>query len=109
MAVGYAFNGTCYPDGATALTAFNLGVMNTDGAHINTLTSSSVAGTPPVITYNISSRTLATTTATAARTGTITLKECDYSFMQTKDLPDMVLIAVLLFAAFMGLRTGFRP
>jgi len=109
MAVGYSYGGTCYPTGTDALDGFRLDFKNWDGVYVNSLTASSVAGTPPVITYTTASRTLDSDVAPVARTGTITLSQCDYSFIQQKDVPDILLISVLLFAAFMGLRTGFRP
>ena len=79
MAIGYAFNGHCYPDGDTLHLAFRNQCPTYDGMHINVMTSSSVnlAGIP-IITYSISSRSLDNATAPAARTGTFITTPCAY-------------------------------
>ena len=107
MAVGYAYQGICYETQNLAFLAFKKNFGYDGQFHVTSLTSSSLAGN--VITYNISAKSLDNTTATASRTGTFTLQPCDYSFFQTPDIPDLLVISVLFFAAMIGFGQGFRP
>ena len=108
MAVGYAYNGQCYSSTSEANLAFQKDFTQYDGTHVNTLNSSTVSATG-VVTYSITSRSLDSAVAPVTRTGTFTLRQCDYSFVQTKDIPDMALAGLLFFAAFLGFLSGYRP
>jgi hypothetical protein len=73
--MGWSFSGRCYSDSAAVLSAFNLQYPMVDGASANYLESSSITGTPPVITYSVQSRQWASDTV-ASRTGSLTLQPC---------------------------------
>lgn len=73
--MGYAWNGHCWPDNATALNAFILDSVDIDSVGINTFTAVPTVNATGLITWSISNRPLTGTTATT-RTGTTQLPKC---------------------------------
>lgn len=106
--MGYSFNGQCYEDASLALKAFNSSFPLMDGASINTLVSSSVAGS--TITYSVSSRQWSSNTL-ASRTGTASLTACTDSYINKFDTlaTQDILVGVALSIAFcIGIVAGYH-
>lgn len=105
--MGYGWNGVCYQTPATALEAFAKQVPKSDAAGINAFTAAPTINGTGLITWSISNRPLNGTTATT-RTGTTQLLTCTDSMDQWPVQSTLYWLA-LLFACFIGFRTGFRP
>lgn len=105
--MGYAWNGTCYPDAASAHSAFMRDVPNANAAGILAFTAPPSYNSSGLITWSISHRPLTGTTATT-RTGTTQLMTCTESLAQWP--VQSILFPALLFICFaLGFRAGFRP
>lgn len=106
--MGYAWNGVCYQDTASALQAFALDVPSESGGWINSFTAAPTISGAGLITWSISNRPLTTTGATV-RTGTTQLQTCSSEMMDQWPVQSVLLPMALFFAAFLGFRTGYRP
>ena len=73
--MGYAWNGNCWPDTATALEAFKKDVVDIDSAGINTFTAVPTINATGLVTWSISNRYFSASSATT-RTGTTQLPTC---------------------------------
>lgn len=105
--MGYAWNGTCYQDTASALSAFATDVPSATAAGINAFTAQPTISASGLVTWSISNRPLSGTTATT-RTGTTQLLACTEGVDQWSE-QSILWIAAIFFAAFLGFRTGYRP
>lgn len=105
--MGYAWNGRCYQDTASALAAFAKDVPTADAAGINSFTAAPTIGGTGNISWSISNRPLSGTTATT-RTGTTQLQTC-VDAMDQWSIQSVLLLLALVFAVFSGFKTGFRP
>lgn len=105
--MGYAWNGTCYPDTATALANFAKDVPTANPTGINAFTAAPTISGTGLITWSISNRPLNGTTATT-RTGTTQLQTCTEGVEQWP-VQSLLFVAALFFAAFTGFRSGYRP
>lgn len=105
--MGYAWNGVCYQDTASALANFSRDMISGNASGINTFTSAPTISGTGLITWSISNRPLNTTTATT-RTGTTQLLAC--TDMSAEQWPEASFIWLLglFFAAIAGFKTGFR-
>jgi len=106
--MGYAWNGACFPDTATALSEFIKDVPAVDSSGINTFTAAPTISGTGLITWSISNRPLNTTAATTW-TGTTQLLTCSSESMEQWPVQSLLLPIALFFAAFMGFKTGYRP
>lgn len=104
--MGFAWNGTCFPDSASALNAFAKSVPSSDASGINSFTDSPTISDTGLVTWSISNRPL-TDTAATVRMGTVQLQNCAVDVSQWP-LQSLFVPAALFFAAFMGFRTGYR-
>lgn len=106
--MGYAWNGQCYQDTASALAAFAEDVPSSAGNAINAFTAAPTINASGLITWSISNRPLTTTTATT-RTGTTQLLSCNTEMLDQWPVQSILFYLALVFAALVGFRTGFRP
>ena len=106
--MGYAWNGICYQDTATALAAFAEQVPSSAGNAINSFTVNPTISGTGLITWSISNRPL-TTTAATIRTGTTQLQACTSEGLDQWPIQSILFYLALAFAVFAGFRTGFRP
>ncbi len=100
--MGYAWQGTCYPDTATALKSFALSVPNANPSGINTFTAAPTVNASGLVTWSISNRPLSGTAATT-RTGTTQLPTCTYAADNSFELVAVqdVLVASALAICFL--------
>lgn len=105
--MGYAWNGVCYQDTASALDAFARSIPSSDAAGINAFTAAPTINGTGLITWSISNRPLTGTTATT-RSGTTQLQSCSSPDWGQWPQSSIVLIAALFFAAMKGFQTGFK-
>lgn len=105
--MGYAWNGVCFPDTATALGAFIKDVPAVNPSGINTFTGAPTISGTGLITWSISNRPLNTTDATT-RIGTTQLLACSSESMDQWPVQSLLLLLALFFAAFVGFKTGYR-
>lgn len=105
---GYAFDGVCYQDTTSALNAFRDAVPQADTVGITTFTAQPTINASGLITWSISHRPLTGTTATT-RTGTTQLPACTTETLSQWSLQSLLYYVALVFSAFVGFRTGFRP
>jgi len=103
--MGFAWNGNCYETPESALEAFSRDVPRVDGFGINSFASAPSVDASGVVSWSISNRPLSGDVATT-RNGTTQLQTCTFDSFRLDQLPDLALIAVLLFAFFMGFRSG---
>jgi hypothetical protein len=106
--MGYAWNGACYQDTASALAAFAEQVPSATASGINSFTTVPTIGAAGLITWSISNRPL-TTTAATTRTGTTQLQVCATEGLDQWPVQSIVFYLALMFAVFAGFKTGFRP
>lgn len=106
--MGFAWNGKCWPDVATALEAFKSDVPNVDAAGINAFTAVPTVNATGLITWSISNRPLNTTSATT-RTGTTQLMTCTqyadnkFELLATQDVVAAIGIGI---AFVLGIAAG---
>jgi len=105
--MGYAWSGACYQTTAAALSAFAEDVPSADASGINSFTAQPTINGSGLISWSISNRPLTGTTATT-RTGTTQLQTCTEGIEQWP-IQSLLFPALLLFAFFAGVKTGFRP
>jgi len=105
--MGYAWNGVCYQDTASVLSAFSKDVPAANPTGINAFTAAPTINASGLITWSISNRPLNTTDATA-RTGTTQLLSCTSEAMDQWPVQSLLFPIAIFFAAFLGLRTGYR-
>lgn len=105
---GYAFSGVCYQDTASALNAFRDAVPQANPAGITTFTTQPTISGSGLITWSISHRPL-TGTAATTRTGSTQLPTCTTETLSQWSLQSLLYYVALVFSAFVGFRTGFRP
>lgn len=103
--MGYAWNSDCYETPGAALEAFAKDVPTANPTGIMAFTAAPTINSTGLITWSISHRPLTTTTATT-RTGTTQLLTCTYDSFRVDQLPDMMIIGLLLVAFFIGFRSG---
>lgn len=106
--MGYAWDGVCYQDMASAYEAFRIGMFKTGDVQLISLNSSSVNGTG-LVSWNVSVKNLSSTAEAVVRTGTTQLITCDPVLMDQWPVQSLMFFIALFFAAFLGFRTGFRP
>lgn len=106
--MGYAWNGVCYQDTASALAAFTKDVPNIDASGINSFTTSPTISGSGLISWAITNRPL-NAASDSAWTGSTQLLSCASELMDQYPVQSVLLIVALFFAAFAGFRTGFRP
>lgn len=104
--MGYAWDGVCYQDTASALAAFAKQVPTSDAAGINSFTAAPTIDGTGLITWSISNRPLNNTTATT-RTGTTQLQTCVEGVDQWP-IQSIAFIVALFLCAFIGFKTGYR-
>lgn len=105
--MGYAWNGVCYPDTNAALNAFTKDVPAVNPGGINSFSAAPTISGAGLITWSISNRPLSTTEATV-RTGTTQLLSCAGESMDQWPVQSLLFPIAIFFAAFLGLRTGYR-
>ena len=105
--MGYAWRGVCYADVNSALAAFVKSVPDSDAAGINTFSGTPTISGAGLITWSILNRPLSGTTA-SVRTGTTQLPVCSEGVDQWP-LQSLLFPALLVFAFFIGFKSGFRP
>lgn len=105
--MGYAWNGACFPDTATALAEFINDVPSVSPTGINSFTAVPTISGTGLISWSISNRPLNSTTADT-RTGTTQLLTCTSETMEQWPVQSLLLPIALFFAAFMGFKTGYR-
>lgn len=105
--MGYAWDGVCYQDTASALNAFRDAVPQAGDTGITTFTAQPTISGTGLITWSISHRPL-TGTAATTRTGTTQLPSCTTEALDQFPVQTLLVVASLFFAAFLGFRTGYR-
>lgn len=103
----YAWHGVCYQDTATALDAFAREIPSADGAGIISFTAAPTINASGLVSWSISHRPLAGTTATT-RTGTTQLLSCSTPTMEQWPVQSVLLPLAIFFAAALGIRSGLR-
>jgi len=103
--MGFAWNGNCYETPETALEAFSRDVPKVDASGINAFASVPSVDAAGVVSWSISNRPLSSDIATT-RTGTTQLPSCSYDSFRIDQLPDIAFVVFLVFAFFMGFRSG---
>lgn len=103
--MGYAWNGSCYENTDQALDAFAKSVPQANAQGINAFTSAPVINETGLISWSISNRPF-TGTAATTWTGTTQLMQCSYSSFRVDQVPDLLVIAIMVFAFFIGFRSG---
>ncbi len=106
--MGYAFNGVCYQDTESALSAFVKSVPQVTSQGINSLTQQPTIDALGTVSWSISNRPF-TGDVVVVRTGTTQLPQCQSESFDQWPVQSIVFYAALFFAAFVGFRTGFRP
>jgi len=106
--MGYAWNGICYQDTASALDAFAEQVPSVSPAGINAFSVPPSIGGGGLITWSITNRPLNSADATL-RSGTTQLFTCTTEGLEQWPVQSIVFYLALAFAVFAGFRTGFRP
>lgn len=108
--MAYAWNGHCYETGAQALTAFNLDLPSIDGAGVLQLLSSSVDANGLITATARKGSFGALSMSWSPNTPfTYQLPTCTYDSLGQFWTTDIVFVCAMVFAAFAGFRTGFRP
>lgn len=104
--MGYAWHGVCYPDSAKALEAFANDLPSASGNGVVGFASPpSIAGS--VVSWTVTNVRLDGSASTTT-TGTTALQSCTDTVAQYP-VQSILFYLALLFAAFAGFRTGFRP
>lgn len=106
--MGFAWNGVCYQDTASALDAFARDVPAVDAAGINTFNTTPTISASGLISWSIVNRPLTGSSATT-RTGSTQLPACSNPDFGQWSQQSIELYLALFFAAFLGFKTGFRP
>lgn len=106
--MGYAWNGVCYQDTASALSAFAKDVPSATPQGINAFTAAPTISGTGLINWSISNRPLSDTAATT-RTGTTQLQVCGDEMLSQWPIQSILFYLAVIFAALAGFRTGFRP
>lgn len=104
--MGYAWNGTCHPDTATALDHFAKSIPSADAAGVISFTAQPTIDGNGLISWSIAHRPL-TDTVSTTRTGTTQLQTCAEGIDQWP-VQSLLFIAALFFAAFIGFKSGYR-
>lgn len=97
MAIGFLLAGTCWATTDDALLAFRSGFPQFEGDFVNTINSSSVAGS--VITYSFRSYQISNNKAWTV-TGSHTLASCDPEAMITAQLASMQIDSATVLEVF---------
>lgn len=105
--MGRVWNGRCYQDEASALSAFVRDLTTGDAVGITTFTAAPTISGSGLVTWSISHRPL-TGTAATTRTGTTQLLSCSEGTMDQWPVQSFLVVVALFFAAFLGFRTGYR-
>lgn len=105
--MGYAWNAVCYPNVNAALTAFAKDIPSASPSGINAFTAAPTINASGLITWSISNRPLNNNNATT-RTGTTQLQSCTSESMDQWPVQSLLFPIAIFFAAFLGLRTGYR-
>ena len=104
--MGYAWAGVCYPDTATALSAFAKDIPSVDGFAIMYFASAPTINSSGLISWTINHRPLDTGNTTA-RAGTTQLLTCSVPTLDQWPIQDLFVPIALFFSAVFGFRTGF--
>jgi len=99
--MGWSFSGRCYTDANAVLNAFNLQFPIVDGTSAVDLVSSSISGSPPVLSYSVLSRQWSSNTI-ASRTGSMTLESCTVTGLDQYDVQSIIFPVVMVFAFLLG-------
>jgi len=110
--MGYAWNGVCYETAAQGLDGFVRSFPTSTPSGILTFTGSapSVSGSG-LISFQSGFSLISGSGnySYANRSGTLQLPSCDYQTLGNYPAGDIVFLCSMVFAAFVGFRTGFRP
>lgn len=103
--MGYAWSGQCYETPEMALSAFAKTVPNADASGINSFSAPPTINAAGLVSWSIDNRPL-NSGASTIRTGITQLQQCSYDSFRVDQLPDLLVIAILVFAFFIGFRSG---
>lgn len=109
--MGYAWQGKCYGDTASALNAFSLSVPTADTQGIVTLASASISATG-LIAWKAQGVRLQTGPAASVWgpvSYTTQLPTCAAPQLDQWPVQTLLFIVALFFAAMLGFKTGYRP
>jgi len=112
--MGYAWGGQCYETASQAFDSFVRKFPSSDAYGVTTF-----SGTPPSVngsglitlqsSYAPWTGGSSGTLTYVIKTGTVQLPSCTYDSMGSFWTSDIVFLCAMVFAAFVGFKTGFRP
>lgn len=104
--MGFAWNGTCHQDAASALAAFIEDVPASGSAVTTFATAPTISG-GGLISWSIVSQSLAGGDPVTVASST-QLPVCTSESLAQLPVQSVLVYLAMLFAAFVGFRTGFR-
>jgi len=105
--MGYAWNGVCHADTASALDAFAASVPALSGNAITSFSSAPFISGSGLVTWSVISNPL-TSADPVTVAGTTQLLNCNEGVDQWP-VQSLLLPIALFFAAFAGFKSGYRP
>jgi hypothetical protein len=106
--MGYSFNGVCYDDATKAHNAFKADFPKVDNGLVELLNSSSIAGTPPTLTYSVRATDFGDGSVRTI-SGTLQFNTCDVGTMESFPIQSLMVLAAFTFAAIHGFKTAYKP
>lgn len=106
--MGYSLNGICYDDGQKVFDAFKANFPKIDNGFVELLTTSSLSGNPPTLTYTVKATDFAAGTSKNI-SGTVAFNTCDVGTMESFPIQSLMVLAAFAFAAMHGFKTSFKP
>lgn len=106
--MAFAYSGICYQSHEAALSAFVKDIPKADPSGINTFAILPTITETGQISWSINHQPFSED-VTVTRTGIMQLPTCTVELLDQWPVQSVLLYMALCFAAFMGLRTGFRP
>lgn len=103
--MGYAWHGSCYENTDQALDAFARDIPSADAAGIISFTALPTVNGTGLVSWSISHQPFNGTAATT-RTGTTQLQQCTFDSFRVDQVPDLLVIGLMVFAFFIGFRSG---
>jgi len=103
--MGYAWNGVCYESPEKALEGFALDVPKADSVGVVALTGAPSVDGVGLVTWSVQHLSFVDGVATT-RTGTTQLQQCSFDSFSSAALPDLVFVVAMVFAFFVGFRSG---
>lgn len=103
--MAFAWAGGCYETPEEAIAAFAKDVPTADATGINSFTQPPTIDPSGLITWSIANRSFSTN-KTLIRTGTTQLQTCTYDSFNPSALADITFILAMIFAFFVGFRSG---